>query len=112
MENAEFVQPLNPHESLLVFPVIGGCSIVNDLAGVADELKNITMKASDETLQQDPTLTKKEKDIELLSLLYRVSVKIRADIKATSGHSDIGNITIESAEKVVQNSLYLFLCLR
>lgn len=50
-------------------------------------------------------------DSELLSWLNRVTVKMRADISDIPQQHCIDGIDIVHAEKVVPESLYLFLCL-
>ena len=108
-EKADFVQSLNPQDSLLIFPTIQIGIVVQNFTEVVDELEQIEKKDTDVAFKQVPSLTKDEKDTELLSWMYRVSVKMRADLNATPGHSGIGNINTENAERVVPESLYLFL---
>lgn len=48
-------------------------------------------------------------DMELLSWMYRVAIKVHADIKCTPGHNFIGGIDLTHAEKVVPDSLFLLL---
>ena len=50
-------------------------------------------------------------DAELLSWLYRVSVKVHQDVKAAPDHDCIGNINQESAEKIVPESLFILISL-
>ena len=50
-------------------------------------------------------------DDELLSWLYRVSVKVHQDVKAVLGHDCIGNINETSVEKIVPESLFILISL-
>ena len=62
-----------------------------------------------EILIADATFETADLDQEILSWLLRVALKIRGDLQETPGHTVIGNIGIKHAEKVVPESLYLFL---
>lgn len=50
-------------------------------------------------------------DAELLSWLYRVGVKVHHDLKYTPGHDCIGDISQESAEQIVPQSLFTLISL-
>jgi hypothetical protein len=50
-----------------------------------------------------------DKDTEILSWLYRVSVKVKADIRESPRHDVIGGIDQHHAEKTVPDSLYILL---
>ena len=50
-------------------------------------------------------------DAELLSWLYRVSVKVHQDVKAVLGHDCIGNINEASAENIVPERLFILISL-
>ena len=43
---------------------------------------------------------------ELLSWLYRVEIKVYHDLKSMPGHDSIGDISQESAEKIIPDSLF------
>ncbi|CAH3020104.1 unnamed protein product, partial [Porites evermanni] len=43
---------------------------------------------------------------ELLSWLYRVGIKVHHDLKSMPGHDSIGDISQESAEKIIPDSLF------
>ena len=48
-------------------------------------------------------------NMELLSWLFRVAIKVRHDIKVTPGQESIGTIDIPSAEEVVPDTLYMLI---
>ena len=101
----EFVHPLKPTEPLLLFPPMTTDVAANLLEHTIDTqnpLQGVMNHATKEVA---------DVDTELLSWLYRVSIKINADLKATSGHDFIGGIDNEHMQKVVPESLYLLLCL-
>lgn len=109
-DRADFAQSMNQQDSLLVFPLIQTGIVVQNLAVMADELEQSEIQDSDEIPQHiQSSFSAETKDNELLSWLYRVAVKMRNDIKTMPGHSDIGDINTESAQKVVPESLYIFL---
>lgn len=97
---ALFVQSLSPTEPLMVFPEM--------TAEVA--FQNIRKTMRDEQESQDDT---KEMSMacenEILSWLYWVSLKIKADIRESPIHEVIGGIDQRHAEQVVPESLYLLL---
>ena len=99
-DNADFVQSLNPQEYLLVFPAKSAGIAVQHLKEMAED-----MSSSEDESTQAP----EDKNIELLSLLFHFSMKIKADIKSTPGHTYIGGINSYNTENVVPESLYLFL---
>jgi len=70
-------------------------------------LKNVD-KGSDSLMLETSNLAA-DINTELLSWLYRVVVKIRADIRDAPEFNIIGGIDVAHAEKVVPESLYLFL---
>ena len=51
-----------------------------------------------------------DKDIdlnaELLSCHYKVGIKVHHDLKSMPGHDSIGDISQESAEKIIPDSLF------
>ena len=50
-------------------------------------------------------------DVELLSWLYRVAVKVHHDVKSAPTHQFIGKINQESAEVIVPESLFILISL-
>ena len=97
----EFVQPLDPHHSLMLFPPISKDVAMNALLeNVSDEDTGLASLCTEEI---------PDKDAELYSWLYRVAVKVRGDLVATPGHSFIGGIDTEHAEAIVPDSLYVLL---
>ncbi len=101
--NIEFVRPLNPHEHILVFPTMS--------AGAAVQLLNESYKGDvdDDDMLCHSDLETVDIETETLSWLYRVALKIRGDITAVDGHSVVGDITMDHAEKMIPQSLYLLL---
>ena len=72
----------------------------------------MTLKNVDEgsdTLMHETSNLAADMDTELLSWLYRVAVKIRANIRDAPEFNIIGGIEVAHAEKVVPESLYIFL---
>ena len=99
---AKFVQSLKPTDSIMIFPEItAGTALLNMkklMDDKQDDAKGMTM-ASWGT----------DKDTEILSWLYRVSVKVKADIRESPRHDVIGGIDQLHAEKTVPDSLYILL---
>ncbi|XP_068737963.1 uncharacterized protein [Montipora capricornis] len=71
---------------------------------------NLNQKSSDDELIND-AIEDVDLHAELLSWLYRVSVKVHQDVKAVLGHDCIGNINKASAEKIVPESLFILISL-
>lgn len=98
---ADFIAPLDRNESMLVFP--SGSSIEN----LRMTLKNVDQGG--DSLMLETSNVAADMDAELLSWLYRVAVKILADIRDAPEFNIVGGIDVAHAEKVVPESLYLFL---
>ena len=88
--------PLDRNESML-FP--SGSSIEN----LRMTLKNVD-EGGDSLMLETSNLAA-DMDTELLSWLYRVAVKIRADIRNAPEFNIVGGIDVAHAEKVVPESL-------
>ena len=99
---AMFVKSLKPTDSIMIFPeMTAGTALLNMkklMDDKQDDAKGMTM-ASCGT----------DKDTEILSWLYRVSVKVKADIRESPRHDVIGGIDQHHAEKTVPDSLYILL---
>ena len=53
--------------------------------------------------------TRNHHEEEILSWLFRVAVKVHNDMKDTPGHTTVGNINNEYAQKVVPESLFMLI---
>ncbi|XP_051734442.1 uncharacterized protein LOC127504083 isoform X1 [Ctenopharyngodon idella] len=99
---ALFVQSLKSTDSIIIFPeMTAGTALLNMkklMDDKQDDAKGMTM-ASCGT----------DKDTEILSWLYRVLVKVKADIRESPRHDVIGGIDQHHAEKTVPDSLYILL---
>lgn len=64
----------------------------------------------DEVLSDNRIIDDVDEDIdlnaELLGWLYRVGIKVHHDLKSMPGHDSIGDISQESAEKIILDSLF------
>ena len=98
---ALFVQPLSPTDPLMIFP---------EMTAEA-AFQNLRKTMEDEQESQDDTegMNMASCDNEILSWLYWVSLKIKADIRESPIHDFIGGIDQHHAEEVVPESLYLLL---
>ena len=59
--------------------------------------------------ENDDHKSEPDKDAELLTWLYRVSLKIRADLKNTPGYNAVGLVNIDQVLDIVPESLYILL---
>ena len=91
---AMFVKSLKPTDSIMIFTeMTAGTALLNMktlMDDKQDDAKGMTM-ASCGT----------DKETEILSWLYRVSVKVKADIRESPRHDVIGGIDQHHAEKTV-----------
>ena len=71
---------------------------------------NLNQKSCDDELNND-AIEDVDLDADLLSSLYRVSVRVHQDMKAVLGHDCTGNIHEGSAEKIVPESLFILISL-
>lgn len=103
-DKVEFVKPLSQKEPLLIVPSVAGDDAVREF------LHNDEMSSLNENdVLTKATVQSADINTEILSWLFRVAVKVHADIKNTPGHSYIGGIDMCHAEQVVPQSLYLLL---
>jgi hypothetical protein len=100
-----FIQPLNPSESLLMISADLGEAA---LQSILQESQVNCVDGEKNGLSLD-ALEDVNIDTELLSWLFRVAIKVHQDIKVTPGQENIGNIDIQSAEKVVPDTLYMLI---
>ena len=105
-----FVPPLNLSEPHLVVSSNLGDTALQHLLKEPNQQLNLHQKSSDDELIND-AIEDVDLDAELLSWLYRVSVKVHQDVKAVLGHDCISNINEASAEKIVPESLFILISL-
>ena len=105
-----FVPPLNRSERHLVVSSNLGDTALQHLLKEPNQQLNLNQKLSDDELIND-AIEDVDLDDELLSWLYRVSVEVHQDMKAVLGHDCMGNINEASAEKIVQESLFILISL-
>ena len=105
-----FVPPLNRSEPHLVVSSNLGDTALQNLLKEPNQPLNLNQKSSDDELIND-AVEDVDLDAELLSWLYRVSVKVHQDVQAVLGHDCIGNINEASAEKIVPESLFILISL-
>ena len=68
--------------------------------------------SSDSSSEDDTGLFSKTHDVSLLQEMLHVAIRLRADLKQTSGHADLWQgIDQEHIEKIIPDSLFLFLSL-
>ena len=103
-----FFPPLSPSEPHLVVSSNLGDTALQHLLKELNQQLNLNQKSSDDELIND-AIEDVDLDAELLSWLYRVSVKVHQDVKAVLGHDCIGNINEASAEKIVPESLFILI---
>ena len=58
--------------------------------------------------ESDDHKSEPDKDAELLTWLYRVCLKIYADLKNTPGYNAVGLVNIDHVLDIVPESLYIF----
>ena len=105
---ALFVHSLNPTESLLVFPEMTADTALKNLR----KFINVSQEYQDDFVGVDMIKDNRDTanmDTEILSWLYWVALKIRADIRESPSHIIIGGIDQQHAEDVVPESLYMLL---
>lgn len=103
-DQVEFVKPLSQHESLLLFP-----AMTTELAAQAFLKASRDAAEEEEYSLKHAAIETADMDMEILSWMFRVALKVHADIKHTPGHKFIGGIDLTHAESVVPDSLYLLL---
>ena len=107
---ATFVLPLNPSEPHLIACSNLGETALKHVLKEPNQQWNLDQESRNDELIND-AIEDVDLDAELLSWLYRVSVKVHQDVKAAPDHDCIGNINQESAEKIVPESLFILISL-
>lgn len=97
-DKVSFIQPMKSSQSPLIIPSNLGETVAHSL------IRHPSLQVEDEKLETTDGI---DMETEVLSWLFRVSLKVHNDIKTTEGHAAIGDIDIEHAEKVVPQSLYM-----
>ena len=105
-----FVPPLNRSEPHLVVSSNLGETALQHLLKEPGQRLNLNQESCDDELVND-AIEDVDLDAELLSWLYRVSVKVHHDVKSVLGHDCIGKINQASAEKIVPESLFMLISL-
>lgn len=99
---ALFVHSLKPTDPIMIFPeMTAEAALLNmkkTMDDVQDDAKGMTMANCGTG-----------KDTQILSWLYWVSLKIKADIRESPRHDVIGGIDQHHAEEAVPDSLYMLL---
>ena len=108
--SVSFVPPLNRSEPHLVVSSNLGETALQHLLKEPNQQLNLHQGSCDDELNND-AVEDVDLDAELLSWLYRVSVKVHQDVKAVPGHDCIGNVNQASAEKIVPESLFILISL-
>lgn len=99
---ALFVHSRKPTDPIMIFPEMTAEAAVLNMKRAKDN-------AHDETQGVTVTSCETGKDTQILSWLYWVSLKIKADIRESPRHDLIGGIDLHHVEKVVPESLYMLL---
>ena len=109
-DTAAFVAPLNPSEPHLIVSSNLGEAALRYLLTEPNQQLHAGNESCDDELRND-AIEDIDLDIELLSWLYRVAVKVHYDVKSAPTHGCIGNINQESAEDIVPKSLFILVSL-
>lgn len=109
-DTATFVAPLNPSEPHLIVSSNLGEAALRYLLTEPNQQLHAGNDSCDDELRND-AIEDIDLDIELLSWLYWVAVKVHQDIKSAPTHGCIGNINQESAEDIVPKSLFILVSL-
>ena len=105
-----FLLPLNPSESHLIVSSNVGESVLKHLLKEPGQQGDLNQESCDDELIND-AIEAVDLDAELLSWLYRVSVKVHQDVKVAPCHDCICNINQESAKEIVPESLFILISL-
>lgn len=105
-----FLLPLNPSEPHLIVSSNLGDTVLKHLLKEAGQQWDLKQESCDDELIND-AIEDVDLDAELLSWLYRVSVKVHQDVKAASCLDCICNINQESAKEIVPESLFILISL-
>ena len=109
-DTASFISPLNPSQPhLIVSSNLGEAALCSLLTEPNLSLQTEHGSCNDE-LYND-AIEDIDVEVELLSWLYRVAVKVHHDVKSAPTHDCIGNINQESAEEIVPESLFILISL-
>ena len=109
-----FVRPLDVHAPLLIYPGDSSEYVVSHslTKGKTHELFVSSGSESSEELSSDESPQVNLSDTKLFQEMVHVALRLRADLDALPGHkSSWQNIDQKHVEKVIPDSLYLFLAL-
>ncbi|KAK2554918.1 hypothetical protein P5673_023601 [Acropora cervicornis] len=109
-DTATFVAPLNPSEPHLVVSSNLGEAALRCLLTEPNQQLHAGNQSCDDELRND-AIEDIDLDVELLSWLYRVAVKVHHDVKCAPTHGCIGNINQESVEDIIPRSLFILVSL-
>lgn len=107
---ATFVTPLNPSEPHLIVSSNLGEAALRYLLTEPNQKFHPGNESCDDELRND-AIEDIHLDVELLSWLYRVAVKVHHDVKSAPTHQCVGKINQESAEVIVPESLFILISL-
>ncbi|KAL7402625.1 hypothetical protein ABVT39_017587 [Epinephelus coioides] len=99
---AIFVHSLKPNDPIMIFPEMTSEAALFNMKKIMDDVHD---DAQGVTMTSCGT----GKDIQILSWLYWMSLKIKADIRQSPRHDVIGGIDQHHVEEVVPDSLYMLL---
>ena len=105
----DFVTFVHDTCKVLLFPPVSCAETVSALVQVVSQNKESDEDTTRYGDVSDDHKSKPDKDAELLSWLYRVSVKIRADLKNTPGYNAVEPVNRDQVVDIVSESLYILL---
>ena len=96
-KSADFVRPLDPCKSLLVFPTEYSKNAILKLSTASEAEEDFTIEFQDDS------------DTDFVQSLAHVMLHIQNDLKETKGHQSWNGINEENVRSVIPDSLFLML---
>ena len=109
-DTVTFDAPLNPSEPHLIASSNLGEAALPYLLTEPSQQLHAGNESCDDELRND-AIEDIDLDVEPLSWLYRVAVKVHHDVKSAPTHGCIGNINQESAEDIVPKTVFILVSL-